>query len=123
MHKIAFVLTASLLVLASAGPAQAQPQPQLQPDDGYETYHDHDHDELDQDHQDEREYLEELHREAHQDDMSPWEHRLLHRYIERGHVPAYHEIDREHRRENGKSQWSAWYSGRIRHNASLFNHN
>jgi hypothetical protein len=117
MDKIVLVLTTSLLMLARAGPAQAQP------DDVYETYHDYNHNELDQDHHDERDYLEELHREVHRGDMSPWEHRLLRRYIERGHAPEHREIGGGSRRENGKSQWDSRYSGWMRYNHGLLDNN
>lgn len=105
MRKIGLMLAASFLAVGVTAPAMAHPD-----NNGwYQSQHDEDHDQLDRQHDDEHDNLDEIHREAHEDGMSPWEHRQLHRYLNREHAREHRELDREHRWEHWQNGWNPSY--------------
>ena len=106
MRKLVLVAAASFLALGATAPAMAHP------DDWWDqSQHDYDHEQLDQEHQDEHGYLDEMHREAHEEGMTPWEHRQLHRYLNHEHAREHRELEREHRWEHWRNYQNPWYYG------------
>ncbi|MEP6869379.1 MAG: hypothetical protein ABJA20_12755 [Novosphingobium sp.] len=112
MRKLSLMIAVSLLTAGIATPALAHPDDGY---DGYESQHDNDHDQLDQQHDDGHDYLDNVHREAHEEGLTPWEHRQLHRQLDREHAREHRQLDREHywqhRRNNSYGGWNRGYNG------------
>ena len=110
MRRLGLQMAASFLALGFAAPAIAHP------DDGWDqSQHGYDHDRLDQQHGNEHDYLDDVHREAHEEGLDPWEHRQLHRSLNREHRREHRQLDREHRWEHQDNSWNPWYYGARRY--------
>jgi hypothetical protein len=87
MRNIVFTALGAAAMFAFAAPAMAQDQ------------WDYDvHDQLDQQHAD-----------AHDEGLSPWEHRQLHRELRYEHAQADYQIARQHQQEHWRDQYRRRY--------------
>lgn len=97
---------ASLLSIGLTTPALAHP------DYGYQSQHDYDHDRLNRQRDDEHDYLDDVHSEAHEEGLSYLDHRRLHRALNREHARDHRDLRREHRSDHWRSEWNSCNGGR-----------
>jgi hypothetical protein len=105
MRKFGLMMVASIVAMGVAAPAMAHPYDAY--GDPYETQHDYDHERLDQQHDSGHDYLDDVHSQAHEEGMTPWEHRQLHRDLDRMHRWQHRQLDRQHSRQH----WNNDYDG------------
>lgn len=101
MRKLTVALLGAAATLGFAMPAVAH-------ESNWQTRHDWQHDQLDDWHDDVHDQLDEEHARAHEEGLSPWEHRRLHEELDYQHARADYQIQREHRREHRRDRWQRY---------------
>lgn len=88
MKKLAMTLAGAVAVSFFSVPAMAQ------------SVHDDDHEQLDAEHAAVHDQLGEIHQEAHEDGLTPWEHQRLHEQLARAHERTDTNIEYQHELEH-----------------------
>ncbi len=105
MRKLAMTIAAGAALSCFAVPALAH--------DNYSwSRHDRQHEQLEDQHDDIHDQLEDEHAAAHEEGLTPWEHRQLHRDLEYQHARADYQLQREHARQHRREQWRRYFESR-----------
>ncbi|MEO6717502.1 MAG: hypothetical protein ABIM50_09695 [Novosphingobium sp.] len=100
MRNLSLMIAGPLLAAGISAPAMAQSYYGYNVD---QSQHGDDHDQLEQQHDDGHDYLDDVHREAHEEGLNPWEHRQLHRELNREHGREHRQLNREHSWEHRRN--------------------
>ena len=101
VRNLILTLFASAAAVGMAAPAMAHP-------DGGDDQHEQVHDQLNDMHDNGHDQLDALHEQAHEEGMSPWEHRRLHRYLDRQHARMHDQLSDSHDQYHDQS-WQGYY--------------
>lgn len=96
MRKLVLMVASTIALAGFAAPASAHP---------YDDAHYDEHERLNDQHDAIHDDLDQEHVEAHEEGMTPWEHRQLHRYLDQKHDWEDEQLRRKHRRWHNRNDW------------------